>query len=124
MASSYPCRWPCVTVRDVRIFEDMKTQRPIFSCLIGCLWLLALPACQADQPRLARLEAVQQQQAHELARLRQQLAAKEEEVAQLETCVDDLESTVYEDEDSTAYDDEPDRPTLRRPTHLDVLRVN
>lgn len=75
---------------------------------------LLLPACQADQQRLARLEAVQQQQAHELARLRQQLAAKEEEVAQLETCVDDLESAVYENEDSTAYDDEPDRPALQQ----------
>ncbi|UOQ98904.1 hypothetical protein MUN81_05290 [Hymenobacter sp. 5317J-9] len=70
---------------------------------------LALPACQ--DPRLARLEAVQQQQAHELARLRQQLAEREEEVQQLETCVDDLESTVYADEDSAAYDEEPDRPS-------------
>ena len=66
---------------------------------------LALPACQADQQRLARLEAVQQQQAHELARLRHKLAEKEEEVAQLETCVDDLENAVYTDEDSTNYDD-------------------
>ena len=75
---------------------------------------LALPACQADQQRLARLEAVQQQQARELARLRQQLAEKEEEVAELETCVDDLESAVYENEDSAAYDDEPTRPTLKQ----------
>jgi uncharacterized coiled-coil protein SlyX len=74
---------------------------------------LALPACQADQQRLARLEAVQAQQTQELARLRQQLADKEEEVANLETCVDDLESAVYEDGDSTAYD-EPDRPALKQ----------
>ncbi|MDO7850584.1 hypothetical protein [Hymenobacter convexus] len=73
--------------------------------------MTALPACQADQQRLAQLEAVQQQQARELATLRQQLAEKEEEVAQLETCVDDLESAVYEDEgDSAAYDDEDGRP--------------
>lgn len=76
---------------------------------------LALPACQADQQRLARLEAVQQQQTHELARLRQQLAEKEDEVAELETCVDDLESAVYEDGDSTAYDDnEPARAALKQ----------
>ncbi len=74
---------------------------------------LALPACQAEQQRLARVEAVQLQQAHELARLRQQLAEKEEEVAELETCVDDLESAVYEEEDSTAYD-EPERPSLKQ----------
>ncbi len=74
---------------------------------------LALPACQADQQRLARLEAGQQQQTRELARLRQQLADKEEEVAELETCVDDLESVVYEDGDSTAYD-EPERPSLQQ----------
>ncbi|WP_457067829.1 hypothetical protein [Hymenobacter sp. UYAg731] len=74
---------------------------------------LALPACQADQQRLARLEAVQQQQTHELARLRQQLAEKEDEVAELETCVDDLESAVYDDGDSTAYD-EDQRPTLKQ----------
>ncbi|MDO7844923.1 hypothetical protein Q5H92_01030 [Hymenobacter sp. M29] len=72
---------------------------------------LALPACQTNQQRLAQLEATQQQQARELATLRQQLAEKEEEVAQLETCVDDLESAVYEDEgDSAAYDDEDGRP--------------
>ncbi|MDB5267696.1 MAG: hypothetical protein JWP58_736 [Hymenobacter sp.] len=75
---------------------------------------LALPACQADQQRLARLEATQQQQAQELAHLRQQLADKEEEVAELETCVDDLESAVYEDRDSTAYDDEPARSALKQ----------
>ncbi|MBJ6108628.1 hypothetical protein JAO73_06395 [Hymenobacter sp. BT523] len=69
---------------------------------------LALPACQ--DPRLARLEAVQQQQARELARLRQQLAERDEEVQQLENCVDDLESTVYAD-DSTADDEEPSRPS-------------
>jgi septal ring factor EnvC (AmiA/AmiB activator) len=68
---------------------------------------LGLPACQADQQRLAQLEATQQQQARELATLRRQLAEKEEEVAQLETCVDDLENAVYEDEgDSAAYDDD------------------
>jgi uncharacterized coiled-coil protein SlyX len=93
----------------------MKTKKPIFARLIGCLWLLALalalPACQ--QQRLARLEAVQQQQARELVRLRQQLAEREEEVAQLETCVDDLESAVYDDGDSTAYD-EPERPALKQ----------
>ena len=104
---------------DVRSFELMKTSRPLFFRLAGCLWLLALalalPACrQADQQRLTRLEAVQQQQTHELARLRQQLAEKEDEVAQLETCVDDLESAVYEDGDSTAYDDEPNRPALQQ----------
>ena len=95
----------------------MKTKRPIFSRLIGCLWILALalalPACQADQQRLARLEAGQQQQTRELARLRQQLAEKEDEVAELETCVDDLESAVYEDGDSTAYD-EAERPALKQ----------
>ncbi|GAB3852354.1 hypothetical protein GCM10028822_19950 [Hymenobacter terrigena] len=74
---------------------------------------LVLPACQADQQRLARLEAVQQQQARELARLRQQLADKEEEVAELETCVGDLESAVYDDGDSTAYD-EDERPALKQ----------
>ena len=75
---------------------------------------LVLPACQADQQRLARLEAVQQQQTQELARLRQQLAEKEDEVAKLETCVDDLENAVYEEDDSTAYDDEPDHPALQQ----------
>ena len=72
-----------------------------------------LPACQADQGRLARLEAVQAQQTHELARLHQQLADKEAEVAELETCVDDLESTVYEDGDSTGYAG-PERPALKQ----------
>ncbi|MBF9141766.1 hypothetical protein [Hymenobacter properus] len=73
---------------------------------------VALSACQADQHRLAQLEATQQQQARELAALRQQLAEKEEEVAQLETCVDDLENAVYEDEgDSAAYDEEEGRPS-------------
>ena len=92
----------------------MKTKRPRFFCLVGCCWLLALPACQADQQRLARLEATQQQQARELATLRQQLAEKEEEVAQLETCVDDLENAVYEDEDdSAAYDEEEGRPSTK-----------
>ena len=106
-------------VRETRNFGIMKTKRPIFSRLLSCLWLLmlaglslALPACQANQQRLNRLEANQQQQAHELAELRQRLAEKEEEVAQLETCVDDLESTVYE-VDSTAYD-EPESPALKQ----------
>lgn len=81
---------------------------------LSALLALALPACQADQQRLARLEAAQQQQTQELARLRQQLADKEEEVAELETCVDDLENAVYEDGDSAAYDDEPDRPALKQ----------
>lgn len=106
-----------MTVCDVHSFELMKIKRPVFSRIIGCLWLLALtlalPACQADQQRLARLEAVQQQQTQEMARLRRQLADKEEEVANLETCVDDLENAVYEDDDSTAYD-EPDRPALKQ----------
>ena len=75
--------------------------------------VLALPACQADQQRLARLEAVQQQQARELAALREQLADKEEEVAQLETCVGDLENAVYEDADSAEYEDDG-RPDLRQ----------
>lgn len=96
----------------------MKTKRLTFLRLIGCLWLLALalalPACQADQQRLARLEAVQQQQTRELARLRHLLAEKEDEVAELETCVDDLENAVYENGDSTAYDDERDRPALQQ----------
>jgi len=65
--------------------------------------LLVLPACQ--QQRLDRLEAVQQEQTRELARLRQTLAERDEEVAQLEDCVDDLEGAVYED-DSTAVDDD------------------
>lgn len=86
----------------------MNTTRSRFSCLMGGLWLLALtlPACQPGQARLARLEATQQQQAREIAALKQQLADKEEEVAQLETCVDDLENTVYDDQDSVAYDEE------------------
>ena len=86
----------------------MKIKRPIFSCLRGGLWLatLALPACQPGQARLAQLEATQQQQAREIAALKQQLADKEEEVAQLETCVDDLENAVYEDSDSVATDEE------------------
>ena len=73
------------------------------------MFVLALPACQPGQARLAQLEAAQQQQAREIAALRQQLADREEEVSQLETCIDDLENTVYEDQDSVAYDEE--RPT-------------
>ncbi|MBO2009865.1 hypothetical protein [Hymenobacter negativus] len=87
----------------------MKTRRSAFilceSALLVAL-ALALPACQTDPQRLARLEAAQQEQARELASLRQRLAEKEAEVAQLETCVNDLENAVYEDEDSTAYDDD------------------
>jgi septal ring factor EnvC (AmiA/AmiB activator) len=92
----------------------MKPTRPAFLSFRGVLLaalVLALPACQTDPQRLARLEAVQQEQARELVALRQQLADKEEEVAQLETCVNDLENAVYEDEDSTAYD-EDHRPGL------------
>ncbi|GAB3582204.1 hypothetical protein [Hymenobacter daeguensis] len=87
--------------------------KPVRSAFLRCLAVLALvlPACQTEPQRLARLEAVQEQQARELADLRQQLAEKEEEVTQLETCVSDLESAVYEDEDSTAYDDDR-RPGL------------
>ena len=88
----------------------MKIKRPLFSRLRGGLWLaafaLAVPACQPGQARLAQLEATQQQQAREIAALKQQLADKEKEVAQLETCVDDLENTVYDDQDSVAYDEE------------------
>ena len=69
---------------------------------------MALPACQPGQARLAQLEATQQQQARDIAVLRQQLADKEAAVAQLETCVDDLENTVYDDSDSVATDE--DRP--------------
>jgi uncharacterized coiled-coil protein SlyX len=75
--------------------------------LLAAALAMALPACQQ---RLERLEAVQQAQARELAMLRQQLAERDEEVAQLEGCVDDLENAVYED-DSTAYDpDDGPRP--------------
>ncbi|MFD2721230.1 hypothetical protein ACFST9_21120 [Hymenobacter monticola] len=88
----------------------MKSTRPFFFCLIAGGGLLALPACQADQQRLAQLEAIQQQQARELAALRQQLAEKEEEVAQLETCVDDLENAVYEDEGDSGVDSGEDGP--------------
>jgi len=91
----------------------MKTSLPAFISCLGLLALALLPACQTDPQRLARLEAVQEEQAHELANLRQQLADKEEEVAQLETCVSDLENAVYEDDDSTAYDDDS-RPALKQ----------
>ena len=88
----------------------MKTLRPVLPGFIGCCWLvacsLALPACHSDAARLAQLEAAQQQQARELAALKLQLADKEDEVAQLEQCVDDLEGTVYEDPDSVATDEE------------------
>lgn len=92
----------------------LSTFTPARRAVLLAALALALPACQADPQRLARLEAVQQQQSRELARLRQQLADKEEEVAELETCVDDLEKAVYNDGDSTAYDDEPDRPALQQ----------
>ena len=91
----------------------MKTVLPALlrsgGLLAAGLAVVCLPACQAEQQRLDQLEAVQQQQARELTSLRRALAEKEEEVAQLETCVDDLENAVYQDEDSTAYADE-DRP--------------
>jgi uncharacterized coiled-coil protein SlyX len=74
--------------------------------LLAVALLVALPACQPGQSRLAQLEATQQQQAREIATLRQQLAAKEEKVEQLENCVGDLENAVYDDQDSTAYDEE------------------
>ena len=73
--------------------------------LLAAALLVLLPACQPGQARLARLEAIQQAQGREIAVLKQQLASKEEEVAQLETCVDDLENTVYDDPDSVAYDE-------------------
>lgn len=76
--------------------------------LLAAALVAALPACQPGQARLARLEATQQQQARELARLRQQLADKEAQVAQLETCVDELENAVYDDSDLT--DDDEQRP--------------
>lgn len=66
----------------------------------------AVSACQPNQARLAQLEATQQQQAREITALKQQLAEKEETVAQLETCVDELENAVYDDQDSVAYDEE------------------
>ncbi|MDQ2793346.1 MAG: hypothetical protein M3Y12_04975 [Bacteroidota bacterium] len=77
--------------------------------LLAAALTAVLPACQPGQARLAQLEATQHQQAREIAALQQQLADKEDEVAQLETCVDDLENTVYEDQDSVATDEE--RPT-------------
>ena len=63
-------------------------------------------ACQPQQQRLERLEAAQQQQARELAGLKQVLAERDAEVAELEACVDDLEGAVYEP-DSAAYDEGP-----------------
>ena len=81
----------------------MKTSS---SALLVVALLVALSACQPGQARLAQLEATQQQQAREIAALRQQLAAKEEKVEQLENCVGDLENAVYDDQDSAAYDEE------------------
>lgn len=74
--------------------------------LLVAAFLLVLPACQPGQARLAQLEATQQQQAREIAGLKQRLADKEAEVTQLETCVDELESAVYEEPDSVAYDEQ------------------
>ena len=94
----------------------MKTKRLFFARLVGCLWLLALAlamsACQGNQQRLAKLEATQRQQAQELADLRRQLAEKQAEVTQLETCVDDLENAVYDaEQDSADYaDTDADQP--------------
>ena len=90
-----------------RIFEPMKRclfSLPTFRLLLAAG--LVLPACQPAQARLDQLEAAQQEQARELAALRQQLVDKEQALAQLETCVDDLEATVYDDQDSVAYDTE------------------
>ena len=87
----------------------MKTSSSTWTahrCLLATALLAALPACQPGQARLAQLEATQQQQAREIAALKQQLATREEAVAQLETCVDDLENTVYDGQDSVAYDEE------------------
>ena len=71
------------TVCAGRNFGIMKIKRPIFSRLRGGLWLatlaLTLPACQPGQARLAQLEATQQQQAREIATLKQQLADKEQD---------------------------------------------
>lgn len=75
-------------------------------CLTAAVLTAALPACQPGQARLAQLEATQQQQAREIAALKQQLAAKEAKVDQLENCVGDLETAVYDDPDSVAYDEE------------------
>ena len=87
----------------------MKIPPPLIlsrSLLAALTLALALPACQTDPQRLAQLEATQQQQAREITALKQQLANKEEEVTQLETCVGDLENAVYDDQDSVAYDEE------------------
>ena len=72
--------------------------------LLAAMALAGLPGCQ--EHRLAQLEATQRQQAQELADLRRQLAEKQAEVTQLETCVDDLENAVYDPEqDSADYAD-------------------
>ena len=88
----------------------MKTKGFIFARFIGCLCpfalALPLPACQSGPARLEQLEATQREQAREIAGLKRQLADKEDEVAQLETCVDDLENAVYDDPDSVATDEE------------------
>lgn len=56
-----------------------------------------MPASRVDAARLVWFQAAQVQQARELAMLRQQLAAEEKEVAQIEQCVNNLEGAVYED---------------------------
>ena len=63
-------------------------------------------ACQPRQPRLEQLEATQQQQVRELADLRQAVAERDEKIAQLSECVDNLEGAVYEP-DSADYGDVP-----------------
>ena len=74
--------------------------------LFAAALIAAFSACEPGQGRLAQLEATQREQAREIAVLKQQLVDKEDEVAQLETCVDDLENAVYDDPDSVAIDEE------------------
>ena len=87
---------------NVRVLPLMSRAR--HRLLAAALVLMVLPACQ--QQRLARLEAAQQQQARELLQLKQALAERDEDVAQLEACVDELEGTVYE-ADSAAVGEAP-----------------
>lgn len=84
----------------------LRRGRLLLTLLPATGLLAALPACRSDAARLVRLEAAQVQQARELAILRQQLADKDKEVAQLEQCVGDLEGAMYEDPDSVATDEE------------------
>ena len=79
-----------------------RARRWLTPALLGLL----AAACQAPAPRLQQLEAAQREQARELAQLRRALAARDAEVAQLQDCVDDLESAVYE-ADSTDYAEPP-----------------